>query len=59
MIYDPPSGWKYGFPKAYRPLDGEPLRDTLKRDGYPESMLDMAENHTRFIGTSEELATIK
>lgn len=48
-FYDPPEGWKYGFPKAYRPLEGESVEDTLKRDGYPESMLQFA-NHCRFIG---------
>src|SRR5690606_41366969 len=24
-LYDPPSGWRYGFPKAYQPLPGETL----------------------------------
>lgn len=47
--YDPPSGWQFGFPKAYRPLPGETLEDTLRRDGYPERELaqGMAE-HVRF-----------
>lgn len=36
MIYDPPSGWKYGFPKPYKPLEGEALSSTLRRDGYPD-----------------------
>lgn len=35
MLYDPPSGWMYGFPKPYRPVQGEELKDTLLRDGYP------------------------
>ena len=49
-IYDPPSGWKYGFPKIYAPLDGEALEDTLKRDGYPEKEIAWgAANHCRFI----------
>ena len=34
-IYDPPSGWKYGFPKPYKPLADETLVATLLRDGYP------------------------
>jgi len=46
-FYDPPSGWKYGFPKPYKPLPGETIEDTLLRDGYPKSMLDVAE-WTRF-----------
>lgn len=47
--YDPPEGWKYGFPKPYKPLEGESIEDTLRRDGYPESMLNLAQ-YTRFIG---------
>lgn len=39
MMYDPPSGWKYGFPRPYKPLPGETLADTLRRDGYPEGEL--------------------
>lgn len=49
VMYDPPSGWQFGFPKVYRPLPGETLEDTLRRDGYPERELaqGMAE-HVRF-----------
>lgn len=36
-LYDPPSGWMYGFPKQYLPLEGEMLEETLLRDGYPSS----------------------
>ena len=25
-IYDPPEGWRWGFPKPYRPLPGEDLK---------------------------------
>ena len=39
-IYDPPSGWKYGFPRPYLPKEGETLRETLLRDGYPEKEFD-------------------
>lgn len=55
MIYDPPSGWRFGFPKPYKPLENESLIDTLIRDGYPEKLA--IENHKwcRFIGTREEL----
>lgn len=38
--YDPPAGWRYGFPKPYNPLPGEKLEDTLKRDGYPQREID-------------------
>lgn len=40
MLYDPPAGWLYGFPKPYKPLPGERIRDTLLRDGYPEKLLN-------------------
>jgi hypothetical protein len=49
VLYDPPEGWRYGFPKPYRPLDGESVEDTLRRDGYPEKMMNLAK-YTRFIG---------
>lgn len=39
-IYDPPSGWRYGFPKEYKPLPDETLEQTLLRDGYPQSEID-------------------
>ena len=38
-MYDPPSGWKYGFPKPYKPLPNENLAETLYRDGYPKKLL--------------------
>lgn len=55
LLYDPPSGWRYGFPKPYKPLDGESLADTLLRDGYPSRDIDLAVKHCRFIGPREEL----
>jgi hypothetical protein len=48
-IYDPPSGWTCGFPREYKPLPGESLADTLRRDHYPEKLdPDFAAKHTRF-----------
>jgi hypothetical protein len=46
--YDPPEGWRYGFPKPYRPLPGESLAATLRRDGYPEKLIPLALDYTRF-----------
>ena len=51
-VYDPPEGWRYGFPKLYRPLEGESLRDTLIRDGYPADKIS-DEIHVRFLATQE------
>jgi hypothetical protein len=57
--YDPPTGWRYGFPREYKPLQGETLEDTLRRDGYPEKELQWgAAKHVRFIGPREELDKI-
>lgn len=49
-IYDPPSGWKYGFPKEYNPSNPlEPIEHTLRRDGYPEELLAKGmHKHVRF-----------
>jgi hypothetical protein len=56
LIYDPPSGWRYGFPRPYNPLPGETLAQTLLRDGYPQKEIDQGgASHCRFIGTKEEL----
>lgn len=50
LLYDPPSGWRYGFPREYLPLDDEPLTETLIRDGYPEKDAEFGAKHCRFIG---------
>lgn len=47
-VYDPPSGWRYGFPREYKPLPDESLKDTLIRDGYPSEHAAFASEHTRF-----------
>ena len=52
IMYDPPSGWKYGFPKLYEPLEGESIKDTLLRDGYPQEEIDnWRELPVRFLGS--------
>lgn len=59
VLYDPPGGWRHGFPKPYQPLPGETLSQTLVRDGYPQAAIDEFgpdfEDHCRFIGRSEEI----
>jgi hypothetical protein len=44
-MYDPPGGWRYGFPKPYKPQEGETLRETLIRDGYPEKEIISDDKH--------------
>jgi hypothetical protein len=39
-MYDPPSGWRYGFPRVYKPLPGESIEDTLRRDHYPAKEIE-------------------
>jgi len=49
-IYDPPSGWKYGFPKAIPESvqSGEKtMRDWLLESGYPEEEIDFALKYGR------------
>jgi hypothetical protein len=38
-MIDPPSGWKYGFPKEI-PEDVENTRDWLIQNGYPQAEID-------------------
>jgi hypothetical protein len=46
-IYDPPSGWRYGFPKQFLP-EGLSVAATLVRDGYPKKDAEWAAQHTRY-----------
>lgn len=48
---DPPSGWKYGFPrdidlKTYQSKDSS-LRKWLVSNGYPKEEVEFAMNHLR------------
>ena len=48
-MYDPPAGWRYGFPKQYLPKPGESIEETLLRDGYPQKEIDWGgAEHVRF-----------
>jgi hypothetical protein len=38
---DPPSGWRYGFPKIYDRLeDGEDMHAWMVAQGYPQAEID-------------------
>jgi len=42
---DPPSGWKYGFPKPIpEEVDGD-IRPWLLSEGYPQSEIDACGEH--------------
>jgi hypothetical protein len=47
-IIDPPSGWKYGFPKALPDTITESeIAAWLLEQGYPEQLLDIALRYSR------------
>ena len=54
VIYDPPSGWKYGFPKEYISRDGLSIEQILVLDGYPKEEVEFAAKHTRFWTVKKE-----
>jgi hypothetical protein len=49
LMFDPPSGWKYGFPVAF-PLDAtwKDIEAYLEKSGYPMDQLDLAKKHSRY-----------
>lgn len=48
-MYDPPSGWRYGFPKEFKPIPGASIEETLLKDGYPQYEIDNGgAEHVRF-----------
>lgn len=55
VLYDPPSGWRYGFPRPYRPLPGETVEATLIRNHYPAKDAAFGAKYCRFIGPQEAL----
>lgn len=62
LLYDPASGWQYGFPKPYEPKEGESLKATLIRDGYPADMAQQVQDNKlwcRFIGSHEDLMKLR
>lgn len=44
-MVDPPSGWKYGFPKPYPNKYEGNLREWLVKNGYPQSEIDYFKEH--------------
>lgn len=44
---DPPSGWRFGFPRIYDPLKYGTMEDFLIHHGYPEDGVDFALKHMR------------
>ncbi len=40
LIIDPPSGWRYGFPKPFTNPEGLPVNEWLIKNGYPSNLVD-------------------
>ena len=45
MMIDPPSGWKYGFPKPVPDPKPENMIDWLIENGYPRKEIDACGKH--------------
>lgn len=52
-IIDPPSGWKYGFPKVYDNPENLSTEKWLVKHGYPESEFNK-DGKVYYIRTWEE-----
>ncbi len=48
IYIDPPSGWKYGFPREL-PEDVADLRQWLLDYGYPEKDVELALKYSRYL----------
>lgn len=51
MLIDPPSGWRYGFPKEYIATRDGDLGQFILDAGYPPDDLDFALRHLRCISS--------
>ena len=49
LLIDPPSGWKYGFPRPFDKKDDQTLGEWLVENGYPQSLIDQGmTRHCRY-----------
>lgn len=49
LVIDPPSGWKYGFPRPFDKKDDQTLGEWLVENGYPQSLVDQGmTRHCRY-----------
>jgi hypothetical protein len=46
-MIDPPSGWKYGFPKPL-PDEVENVKEWLLEQGYPQREIDLCGKHFHY-----------
>ena len=54
LVIDPPSGWKYGFPKILPQeiVGSKNLSKWLIENGYPEDDVKLALKHSRYWETT-------
>jgi hypothetical protein len=45
---DPPSGWRYGFPKVYDETKDGTIEEFLIKNGYPKKDIEFAVKYTRY-----------
>ena len=59
LLIDPPSGWRYGFPRPYDNPENKPLEEWLLENGYPQHEIDNhGAKYCRFLGPHEELVKL-
>ena len=46
-MVDPPSGWRYGFPKRWDPVKAPDLKEWFISEGYPEEDIELAMKYSR------------
>ena len=54
---DPPSGWRFGFPKIYDPMKDNPnINDWIIEQGYPQKLRDQFKDsfHYRYWEVEDE-----
>jgi hypothetical protein len=51
---DPPSGWRYGFPKVWDYEMYPDFAEWLLDNGYPQKDLELALNYSRFWSVNDE-----
>ena len=60
LLIDPPSGWRYGFPKPYDNPENIPLEEWLLANGYPQNEIyNHGAKYCRFLGKIEELEKLE
>ena len=57
-MIDPPSGWKFGFPKRFNPKPNQTTWDWLIQEGYPECYISLAKKRLRYWEAEVTVSTV-